>query len=376
MELKINIKQELWESIEKNYENESYSSAILDAIHQLTETIRNKTGLEGDGSSLVGQAFGSDSPKIQLNKMQTESEKNVQKGMGELLRGVYTAIRNPRSHDKHIDNKSEADAIILFLDYLLKVIDNSKVQFEIESFLGRVFDKYYVCTDEYSKLLADEIPKRQRLNIAIEVVLRRKNETVDIHGLKSFMFSLLERLEENEIKQLYVVISEELKYTSEYEDLYTILHILPSEYWNLINKAIKIRVENILFQDVKSGTIDAKTGKCKEGALGTWMQMDLISRFANINDWTGMIIDKMKSGNEGEIAYVERYFWGDICIANRDEITFYLEWYIRDGLEEKDPIIIEKLMEEIKFDEDHPWWEEFEEELKEHPGIQHVELPF
>ena len=40
---------------------------IIDAFLSLTETIRDKSGLEGDGSSLVGQAFGGNNPKIKLN---------------------------------------------------------------------------------------------------------------------------------------------------------------------------------------------------------------------------------------------------------------------------------------------------------------------
>ena len=59
---------ELWETIQKNYEVENYTGAILDAIFKLTDTIRNKTGLEGDGSSLIGQAFGGDNPRIKINK--------------------------------------------------------------------------------------------------------------------------------------------------------------------------------------------------------------------------------------------------------------------------------------------------------------------
>ena len=100
MKLESNLKKELWDTIKTNYENESYSNSILDSIYLLTETIRNKTGLEGDGASLVGEAFGGNKPKIKLNKLQTESEKNIQRGMQELLRGIYTTIRNPRSHDK------------------------------------------------------------------------------------------------------------------------------------------------------------------------------------------------------------------------------------------------------------------------------------
>lgn len=376
MELKINIRQELWECIEKNYENESYSSAILDAIHQLTETIRNKTGLEGDGVSLIGQAFGGNSPMIQLNKGQTESEQNVQKGMGELLRGIYTAIRNPRSHDKHIDSKSDADAIILFLDYLLKIIDKSKVQFEIESFLERVFDEHYVCTYEYSELLAEEIPKRQRLNIAVEVILRRKNKNVKVDSLSSFMSSLLKGLDDNELKHLYNVVSEELKYTSAFKDIQTVLHILPAKFWVMLNKAVKIRVENILFEDVKSGRINTETGKCKSGALGTWITTDHLVRFEDYGDWTNMIVEKIESGDKEEISYVEDYFWDKVCTANKDEITYSLEYYFRYGLKNNKNEVVEKLKEEIEYDENHPWWKVFEEELKEHPEIQYVELPF
>lgn len=46
--------------------------------------------------------------------------------------------------------------------------------FEESTFLKRVFDEHYVKSDEYSELLVKEIPKRQKANIAIEVILQRK----------------------------------------------------------------------------------------------------------------------------------------------------------------------------------------------------------
>lgn len=67
MTVRNEIDVELWEVIQKNYESENYTGAILDAIFKLTDTIRNKTGLEGDGASLIGQAFGGDDPRIKLN---------------------------------------------------------------------------------------------------------------------------------------------------------------------------------------------------------------------------------------------------------------------------------------------------------------------
>lgn len=374
MDLKVNLDHDLWEAIEKNYENESYSSAILDAMHLLTDTIRNKTGLEGDGSSLIGQAFGGNNPKIQLNKLQTDSEKNVQKGIQDILRGLYTAIRNPRSHDKHSDTKEEADSIIYFIGYLLNVIDKSKVSFEEEIFLRRVFDKHYVRTEEYSKLLVSEIPKRQRTNIAITIILKRKGG--DIYNLGYFFKALLDELEDSEISRVYKVIGEELKYTSSDEDIRTILHIAPAKYWGKLDKVVKIRVENILLEDVKMGRYNLSSEQCRFGSLGTWIETEHLENFEGFSEWTKAIVDKMLGDNEEEDVYIKKFFWDKICKANYNNLDFWLKFYFQVGLKNKDEKIVNRLEQQIMFDEKHPWWEVFKEELKDFPHMEYTDLPF
>ena len=232
MTVRNEIDVELWEVIQKNYESENYTGAILDAIFKLTDTIRNKTGLEGDGASLIGQAFGGDDPRIKLNKLQTDSEKDIQKGIQEILRGIYTGIRNPRSHDAMVDNKLSADAIIVFVNYLLKLIDESKLRFNEADFLDRVFDPYYVKTKEYSTLLVQDIPKRQRANIAIQTILRRDDG--NIYSLGSFLEALFDQLEAPELSRVYKVISDELKTTTDNTDIRYLVHICPAKYWGKI----------------------------------------------------------------------------------------------------------------------------------------------
>lgn len=373
MDLKTNIQQDLWESIHKNYENESYSSAILDSIHLLTEMIRNKTGLEGDGSNLIGQAFGGDNPRIQMNKLQTESEKNVQKGMQDILRGLFTAIRNPRSHDKHNDTKAEADAIIYFLDYLLRMLDKSKVQFEELIFLERVFEKHYVKSTEYSELLVSEIPKRQRANIAISVILKRKEG--DIQKIGYFMNSLFRKLEQNDVLNVFKVISGELKLANTDEDIRTMLHIVPGNYWENIDEIVRLRIENLLLESLQSGELDIKTNGCINGALATWIQTEHLVHFRSVSDWTYEIVGKLE-GKQAEKAYINKFFWNIICEANVNDINFFLESYIRRGLNKNDEEIIKKFEIQVQFSENHPWWEVFKEELKNHPNIQYVDLPF
>lgn len=373
MDLKINVEQELWEVLEKNYESEEYSNAILDAMHLLTETIRNKTGLEGDGSSLVGQAFGGDNPKIQLNKLQTESEKNIQKGIQEILKGLYTAVRNPRSHDKQNDTKEDADSIIYFINYMLRLIDKSKISFEKSIFLQRVFDEHYVRSKEYSNLLVGVIPKRQRMDIAIAVILKRKSG--NIYSLHYFMESLFDKLEDHEINQVYRVISEDLMYTNLEEDIRTILHVCPAKYWNRIDKAVKIRIEHIVKNDIELGKYDIENKKCtSNGSLGTWVSEEHLRNFEDINSWTQLIVKKIQKEDDEEIDYIDAYFWHKICSINKDSINIWLKNYFKNGLKNKDEAIIRKLDNEIKYDSNHPWWEVFKEELKEYPDIKSIEF--
>jgi len=175
MDLKTQLTDQLWATIETSYESNNYTNAILDSLYYLGDFIREKTGLQSDGVSLIGQAFGGKSPKLRVNQLQTESELDIQKGTANLLMGLYQSIRNPRSHTRLVDSKEDADAIILFVNYILKIIGASKGSFSKDEFLARVFDAAFVKKIRYAELLVDEIPTRYRLDIMIEV-FRRKSD--------------------------------------------------------------------------------------------------------------------------------------------------------------------------------------------------------
>jgi uncharacterized protein (TIGR02391 family) len=106
----------------------------------LSDLLRERTDLESDGAALVGEAFGGNSPKLKVNSLRTESERNVQKGLEQLLRGMYQAVRNPRCHGKVSDNDEDAQAIVLFINYLVKLIGQSQAPFSKTAFMARVFD--------------------------------------------------------------------------------------------------------------------------------------------------------------------------------------------------------------------------------------------
>ena len=119
MELQKEIAPELYGAIKVHYEAGLYSNAILDAMKVLTELIRTKSKLDGDGANLIGQAFGGNAPPIKISPMQKVSEIDEQKGFEQLLRGLYIGIRNPRTHENYTDKINECNAIIFFVDHLM-----------------------------------------------------------------------------------------------------------------------------------------------------------------------------------------------------------------------------------------------------------------
>jgi uncharacterized protein (TIGR02391 family) len=155
MNLQTHIQNNLWLAIQSTYETGNYSHAILDAIHYLSNVLREKTGVDGDGATLVGQALGGDSPRLRINKLQTETEKNEQRGFENILRGIYQAIRNPRSHEQIGDSQDNADAIIYFVNYILGIIEKSEEPFVLTKFISRVFDPDFYKTQRYVELLVD-----------------------------------------------------------------------------------------------------------------------------------------------------------------------------------------------------------------------------
>jgi uncharacterized protein (TIGR02391 family) len=101
MDLKNSIRPQLWNEISNSYIAENYKASILDAMRHLSKIIREKSGLDGDGTILAGQAFGGEEPKLRINRLQTQSEKDEQKGFLHMVSGLYSAIRNPRTHEDY-----------------------------------------------------------------------------------------------------------------------------------------------------------------------------------------------------------------------------------------------------------------------------------
>jgi len=304
MNLETKIDERLWNEIRSSYEDRKYSDAIRDSIFFLSDIIRNKSDLSSDGVSLVSSAFGGNNPKLKINKFQSESDFNEQKGLVHVLMGIYEMIRNPRSHSKIQDDEKIADSIILFIDYLIDLIDRSKSQFSENDYIERVFDPAFVENEKYAKLLVKEIPNKKRLDIFFLVY--NEKESGMVTKLKYFFNELFNLFNNNETKQALEIISSELKKTRSDKTVKYILKILPVKLWKEIDEIARLRIENKIIDSIKDGK-SFRNRDTSEGWLATWA-IDYLNYFDLSEELDITIMSKLDSEERAQQDYIFTHF--------------------------------------------------------------------
>ncbi|MDP3468483.1 MAG: TIGR02391 family protein [Daejeonella sp.] len=267
-DLKDLIEERLWNFIKRNYNSENYTNAVLDSIQFVGDVIREKSGLDGDGNTLVGAAFGGENPRIKLNKLKTETEKNIQKGIESILRGIYSAYRNPRSHSKTDDSERDAFEIIIFLNHLLKVIDKSTGRFTVDLFLKRVFDEDFVQSKKYSDLLIKDVPSNKYFEITVEIF--RAKESGKIHNLKFIWEGLMEKLSENDKKEITSLASEELRFTDSLSKVVRCIALF-KDTWEELDEDARLRSENKLIKCIGRGEKSVTGNLNQDAVYATWL---------------------------------------------------------------------------------------------------------
>lgn len=315
MNLETKITAELWASIRTNYEKRDFTGAILDAFHFLSDLIRKKSGSEGDGAALVGSAFGGASPKIKLNKLQTESEQSIQRGMEMTLRGMYQTFRNPRSHEKFSDTEEDAQVIVIFIGYMVRQLDLAKSQFSREDFLKRVMDPDYFPNNRYSDLPVSEVPAGQLLEVFLDTY--RIKTSGKIENLRYFFNSLLPKLSTEQLKQAFEVISDELKTADDETTIRYVVGSLGAYCWENIHEAARLRIENRLIKSIKEGRYNLKQERILEGSLGTWVTC-IFSKMILKQETIRVIYSNLSSKNTERENYVFKYLLTKLTTLSED----------------------------------------------------------
>lgn len=374
MNLQSEIQERLWIAIATTYQADNYTGAILDAITLLMDIIRDKSGLRADGASLIGQAFGGASPIIKVNRLQTESEKDEQRGLESLLRGLYTAVRNPRSHEKKTDKKEFADSLICFIDRLITWIDEARSPFDIGELLAKVFDPLFVSSDQYAELLVQEVPPGKRLDLLIQLFQRRREG--DTTNVVLFSDALWKLLTPEELIQYREILSDSLFNMKGSENWFSAIQMSIS-HWEHLKPLAKARAEGHLIASIRAGRYSKDDDACNDqGKLGTWAS-GLGAKFLLKEQLLDEFESKLDSADPDNRAYILKYFLRDLIEAAPTP-EFGLKYTLLGLLRRGDQSAYDALRGVVFGDEVEGWRKVFLQPLRECPLYQQLdeEIPF
>lgn len=304
MDLKREISGSLWECVCEAYESANYSHAILDAIHYVTSILRERSGVDGDGAQLAGAALGGDSPRVKLNSLSTQSERDVQKGFEAIVRGIYMGLRNPRSHERNTDSRETAEGIIVFLDYVAGILGASKKAFSSELLLEKLRDPEFVVGSRYAALLVEEIPPGRRGDAIHAVFTERRS--LNLNRLEDFIGELLGALTEPQRASYLQTVSEEFRTATEDAAIRSGLQLMLPSMWPRLNEVAALRIENKLLNEIRAGEYEA--GRTSQ-ALGTWAN-SFLGHFSLKMQASAAITLKLDSEKAASRNYVSAYFLG------------------------------------------------------------------
>lgn len=102
-----------------HYRDGDLRDAVLNGFIVVYDMIRQRTGIDKDGTRLVGEAFSLGKPRLILSELETESGQNDQNGFLDIYKGAYIGIRNPKAHTLDHDLTEEKAAQYLVFASLL-----------------------------------------------------------------------------------------------------------------------------------------------------------------------------------------------------------------------------------------------------------------
>jgi uncharacterized protein (TIGR02391 family) len=102
--------------------------AVLNSVVAVFDLIRERTGLDLDGSGLVNRAFSLTDPYLVLSELETDSGQNDQKGFIQLFSGSYQGIRNSKAHSLNHDlTESKASQYLVHASLLARRVSEGQV---------------------------------------------------------------------------------------------------------------------------------------------------------------------------------------------------------------------------------------------------------
>lgn len=102
--------------------------AIFEAFKAVNNRVKAMTGLDLDGSKLMGEAFNDANARVVLADLATETGRNIQAGFRLVFMGAVRGIRNPDAHERfEALDAEEALETLAFASMLMRRLDEAVV---------------------------------------------------------------------------------------------------------------------------------------------------------------------------------------------------------------------------------------------------------
>lgn len=246
------LRDDLWGAIKEHYAARDYAEAVRDAFFFTSDFIRDLSGLDDkDGSKLIDAAFLGNNPALLINNNETTTEKDVQQGIGFAFKGLMLANRNPFSHEKTRYTEEDANAVILYINYLLNRIDQSTGIKRIGDIMGLLCDEDFTPTEEYADLLLKKIPAKKRYDLMIDVY--RKREALPPKRLRCFIARLFDLLTKQQKNSFFNAVSNDLMRCKDDEALRKYIEYFFDLTFADIDKLPRLRIEDLILTSLKNG---------------------------------------------------------------------------------------------------------------------------
>lgn len=106
-----------------------FRESVLNSVVTIFDLLRERTGLDKDGSDLVTESFSLQRPLLVVSTLDTESGRNDQKGFIQMLQGVYQGVRNPKAHTLTMNpSQNVAAQYLVFSSLLCRRVEESTLQ--------------------------------------------------------------------------------------------------------------------------------------------------------------------------------------------------------------------------------------------------------
>ena len=121
-----NIHPDLPKKVRRLFDDGYTAEAVFEAFKYVEKEVRRISKISGKtGYKLMTDAFNDQNPKIKLNQLSSDSDKDEQRGFMELFGGAVTGIRNPRGHEVEImDDPGAALDYLALASLLLRKLDS------------------------------------------------------------------------------------------------------------------------------------------------------------------------------------------------------------------------------------------------------------